>query len=795
MAILYADIPPSNYLNQFKDQVKQLPHQARSYFKSMFPIVDWLPHYNWIWLSGDLTAAVTVGTLVIPQSLAYAKIANLPPVYGLYTSFIGVISYPLFGTSKDISIGKSAIMSLLVGQIITKFVTTSQYLSGEWTMTDAVTTLALFAGFITMLIGLLRLGPLFYFICQPAIAGFMAGSGLTIVINQFSKIFGVPGINTSEAPYLVFGKTLINLNHSTVDAAFGLTSLLYLYVVKYLAQHLMRRYPRHGRLIFFFNTSRSIVVLVFSTLICFMINHFGHFEKSPFQIIGNIPAGFGHIGTPTIKPSLVGFFGSDLIGIVVLLVMEHGAIASSLGKITDYKVDMSQEVFTIGIANIFGSFFGAYPGTGAFSRTAVMSKSGTRTPLTGFFVGIIVVLSIYVFTPAFTYIPNASLAAIIAHAVSDLISGPTTWKRFWDVHPTELLIFACAYIISLFTRIDISVYVPVVLSLVVQIYRTTRPQYAFLGSLNDDIPVEKQDEEASIEKPLLYPMDHPVLKPYLHPVDPSVICFQPQENIVFQNASFTFEKLIDMVKKTTRQGKPLAEKIGDRPWNNVASPGKEQEKPLLKAIVLDLSGVHQMDFTGMETLMDTSIAIERYVGSRVSWYIVPGLSPHVRKCLLFAGFGTQRRDAVTPGKFLSDLSFKNWHPDGTKGCCMKAHLEEKGKGREEVVEIEQVNEKLKKKDRIIGLKIMSKYQEDASCTDIVLPSKINEYGKPWCDCSLSAADLDKVSVVQDRFPYFFGSLHDAVKASVRQRTEQEQDVDKISVISDKGLGSSSSSSD
>jgi sodium-independent sulfate anion transporter 11 len=225
----------------------------------------------------------------------------------------------------------------MVGQIMGKYVATAQYISGEWTLADVATTLSLFTGFIILFIGVFRLGALFHFISQPAVAGFIAGSGLTIVINQFCKIFGVPNINTSQAPYMVFGQTLIHLNQSTADAALGISALIYLYGVKYLSQYLTRRYPQHNRLIFFFNTSRSIVVLVFSTLICFLVNHLGDFEKSPLSIIGNVPAGFNHMAVPTIKPDVLTFFISDLPGIVVLLVMEHGAISTSLGKVFDYK--------------------------------------------------------------------------------------------------------------------------------------------------------------------------------------------------------------------------------------------------------------------------------------------------------------------------------------------------------------------------------------------------------------------------------------------------------------------------
>ncbi|KAI9263719.1 sulfate transporter family-domain-containing protein [Sporodiniella umbellata] len=609
MSTFYADIPLPTYTQQAQKQVRDLPHCAKSYIQDMFPIVHWLPKYNWIWFSGDLIAAITVGTLVIPQSLAYATIANLPPVYGIYTSFVGIIIYPLFGTSKDVSIGASAIVSLLMGQIVASFTASPQFIAGEWTYNEACTLLALFSGIILLGLGVLRLGSLFHFISQPAITGFMAGSGLTVIINQFSKVFGITGINTTEAPYLIFGKTLIALNRTTVDAAFGLTSLAYLYAIKYLSLALLKRYPQYSRFIFYFSSSRSIVVIVFSALICFMINHFGQFETSPFHIMGHIPPGFREMAVPKIKSDMLSYLSTDLIGLVVLIVMEHGAISTSLGKVADYRVNMNQEVFVAGLANVFGSFFGAYPCTGAFSRTAVMSKSGTRTPLTSFFVGLIIILAVYLFMPAFTYIPSASLAAVIVHAVSDLIAGPKVWKRFWDVHPTELLVFALSYVIALFTRIDVSVYVPVVVSLVVQLYRVAKPKHAFLGLIHGQ----------------WLPMNHPGWKDHVTE-DQSLICFQPQENIVFENASYLFQQLTDQVKYTTRQGQPLSEKVGDRPWNFEES--KDDSNPVLEACLIDTIG-----------------AVERYVGHPVPWYIVPGYSSTVHKCLLFTGLATQRRHA------------------------------------------------------------------------------------------------------------------------------------------------------
>ncbi|KAI9486438.1 MAG: sulfate transporter family-domain-containing protein [Benjaminiella poitrasii] len=763
MSTLYVDNTPASYADQLKSECKQLPAYTKSYIKSFFQIIHWLPKYNLIWFYGDIIAALTTAVLIIPQGLAFAKIANLPTAFGLYTCFMGVLLYPLFGTSKDICIGVSAVMSVMIGQIMNKFYASEKYLAGEWTAADASATLSLFSGLVLLLIGVLRLGTLYHFICQPAIAGFMAGSGLTIVINQFSKIFGVPNINTYEAPYLIFGKTLIKLNQSTVDAALGVSALAYLYGVKYLCIYLNRRYPQYSRIIFFFNITRSIVVLVLSTLLCYLINHFGNFEKSPVNIIGQVPAGLNNVSVPAVKPGILGLFASDFPGIIILLFLEHGAIATSLGKTSDYKVDMSQEAFSLGLANVFGSFFCSFPGTGAFARTALMSKSGARTPLTSFFVGAIVLISIYFITPAFTYISMAAFSAVVAHSVTDLIFEPTVWKKFFELNPTEIVIFMCAYLISLFTRIDISVYVPIIISFIVQLYRITRPKYAVLGRLDlelGDLEKEARANDANLlEHTLFFPVNHPTVGHYVHPIDKSILCFQPQENIVFQNSAYLFEKFMQEVEHYTRRGRPPAEKMGDRPWNNTGLSffsSKNQEKPLLRSVVLDLSGVHQIDYTGIEGLIDAAVQAERYSGQNVHWFIVTGGSSTVRKSLLFAGFGHQRRNAKSSGRFISDLS----HPIAHNQHC---YLSKEASGAAkfgETITIDKVQHEQSRFQRITShlptfLQRHKESDNNKTSSTLDYQSKFDRF-----------STHNKIIAVHDRFPFFFQSLYEAVQAAL-----------------------------
>ncbi|KAI8365198.1 sulfate transporter family-domain-containing protein [Radiomyces spectabilis] len=791
MSTLFLDEAPRPYTKAIPHIVQQLPNRAKSFSKELFPITEWLPKYNLKWLSSDLVCAITVGTIVVPQSMAYAKIANLPPEFGLYSSFVGVMIYPFLGTSKDISIGTTAIMSLLVGQIVASITTMPQFLSGAWTYNDIAVTLALFAGLISLVVGILRLGILFRFICQPAIAGFMAGSGLTIIINQFNKIFGIPNIKTTEAPYLVFGKTLINLHHTHIDAVFGLLSLVWLYGIRYIATKMMTRYPRYANVWFYINITRNIVVIVVTTLISYLINHFAHYTQSPFKILGPIASGFQHMGVPDVDTSLLSHLMKDMPGIIVLLVMEHGAIATSLGKVSDYKVEMNQEIIAIGLTNVFASFFGAYPSTGAFSRSAVMSKSGARTPFANFFVGIIVILALYAFTPAFQYIPDASLAAVIAHAVTDLISGPSVWLKFWKLHPSELLIFAAAYIIALLTRIDISVYVPVGLSLIIQLYRVARPDYAVLGRLDLQQPLNYPQEKVSVtddldrlEQAVFYSTTHPTLGQYVRPIGRGIVCFQPRENLVFQNADYITEKLVDEIKATTRRGKPLADKVGDRPWNDARQSKKgESEKPLLRSVILDLSGVHQIDYTGIEGLIDAAKMAERYSGQSVRWYIVVGSSLAVRKALLFAGFGRQRRQTLPNGFFVSDLDQRRNHSDPARGhrvtddVCTKTR-EDAGnnedinatKPEEHVVVIENVAKEYDRQD-------LTQLSDDPSnsprsgndSTANKHASVSTDGSSDWCYCDEKPpqpADGDIIGAVRDRYPFFFRTLHEAARAAL-----------------------------
>ncbi|CAO3591102.1 unnamed protein product [Absidia cylindrospora] len=189
---IFVDYDQISYKEETELFFKHLPGYSREYLVGLFPIAGWIGRYNLMWLIGDLIAGITVGIVVVPQSMAYAKIAMLPPEYGLYTAFVGLCVYCLFATSKDISIGPTAVMSLLVGQTITRITSESATISA----TEIAVAFSLLTGAIAMFIGLVRLGILVDFIPACSIAGFMTGSAITITIGQWPKLFGIKGINT-----------------------------------------------------------------------------------------------------------------------------------------------------------------------------------------------------------------------------------------------------------------------------------------------------------------------------------------------------------------------------------------------------------------------------------------------------------------------------------------------------------------------------------------------------------------------------------------------------------------------
>ncbi|KAI8067999.1 sulfate transporter family-domain-containing protein [Gongronella butleri] len=608
------------------------PRLTREYVVSLFPIATWIHRYNFVWLARDLIAGITVGVVVVPQSMGYAKIANLEPQYGLYTAFIGLMVYCLFATSKDISIGPTAVMSLLLGQTITHIQATSPDITGP----QIAITLSLLTGIVTIFIGLIRLGILVDFIPGPVIAGFMTGSAITISISQWPKLFGITTVYTNAPTYLVFGNFFKALPQTTVDVAFGLGSLVWLYGVRFICDYLTRRYPNRRNLFFYISISRNGLCVIFGTLIAYLIS-IGK-DTPPIHVLKTVPSGFQAMGVPQINGTILSAVAPSLPSAVLILILEHVAIAKSFGRINDYAINPNQEIVAIGFTNIWSSFFGAYPSTGSFSRTAIKARSGVKTPIAGVFSAIVVLLALYAMTPAFYYIPDALLGAVVIHAVTDLVAGVDYMSRLISVSLLEFLVFVVAVIVTFFTSLEYGTYASIGLSILVLLVRLARPKFYTIGR----IPLTN-DLQLQLQQHLYVPDTDPVLGYLATPLPDGILMVRVDESWTYPNASYIADRVLAYCKKHTRRAQ-MTISNEDRAWNDDIDPFKDAARaqfPLLHALIFDFGRVSRLDSSGLQAIDDIQYTLKRYSGQPVEFHFVSIPDPLTRTTLLIGGYGDQ----------------------------------------------------------------------------------------------------------------------------------------------------------
>ncbi|KAK6082816.1 sulfate permease [Seiridium cupressi] len=620
------------------------------YFQSLFPFWSWIFHYNLTWLFGDIIAGVTVGFVVIPQGMAYALLAQLPPEYGLYTSFVGFLLYWAFATSKDITIGTVAVMSTLVGNIILRI----RDVHPEFAPEQIARGLAVISGVVLLFIGLVRLGWIVEFIPLVAIHSFMTGAAINILCGQVPALLGISGINTRESTYKIIINTLKNLPKAKLDAALGLTALFMLYLIRFFCDFMAKRQPNKKKLWFFLSTLRMAFVIVLYILISWGVNRYiTDSTKAKFKILGPVPSGFQVHGAPTITPELLAVIGPDIPSTIIVLLIEHISISKSFGRINNYVINPSQELVAIGFTNILGPFLGAYPATGSFSRTAIKSKAGVRTPLAGIFTAIIVLLALYALTSVFFYIPSAALAGIIIHAVGDLITPPQIVYQFWQVAPTDVVIFFGGVLITTFTDIETGIYFTMCASAALLLFRLALSRGSFLGrvttyrvgkdTLRDSSAAQDKSSDAFI------PFDHSdksnpnvgVSSPH-----PGVVVYRFNDGFNYTHSGRLMDELVAYMHHVTRPTELEAhEKLGDRPWNNPGLRRGQQanlddDRPVLRAIVLDCSTINHVDTTSIQALIDTRNQLDRHAFPEpVEWHLANVTNRWTRRAFAAAGFG------------------------------------------------------------------------------------------------------------------------------------------------------------
>jgi sodium-independent sulfate anion transporter 11 len=578
-----------------------------------------------------------------------------------------------------------------MGQTITRITTQYPDITGP----QVAVVFSLITGAIAMFLGVVRLGILVDFIPAPAIAGFMTGSAITISIGQWPKLFGIKAVNTQDSSYLIFGHFFKYLPQTKLDVAFGLSGLIWLYGMRFGCQYLGNRYPKYATHLFYFSIMRNGILVIFATLIAFLIN-IGK-TTSPISILKTVPAGFQAMGVPQVDTTVLSNIASSLPSGVIILVLEHIAIAKSFGRINDYTINPNQEIIAIGFTNIWASFFGAYPSTGSFSRTAIKARSGVKTPIAGIFSALVVVLALYALTPAFYYIPDATLAAVVIHAVSDLVSGPSYVKRLAKVSPWELFIFIAAVVITFFTTVEYGIYVSVALSFVILAFRIARPRFWILNR----IPLAGTEKTQQNEKTTLVsdeyqsylyiPQNHPTLGSISEELPAGILMCRVDESFTYPNSGYISEKIIAYGKEHTRRHQQTLTK-GDRAWNDDANPARDAARaqlPLLHAIIIDFSSVNRLDSSGLQAIADSQTALNRFSGHHVEFHFINITHPSIRRSLIVAGFGNQPRagyehDSINPSEILPVV------PASKDGPIKKRRTTNNTSDIEQVVETHEV---------------------------------------------------------------------------------------------------------
>ena len=475
--------------------------------KTLIPILEWLPNYKKEYLGGDLSAGLTVGIMLIPQGMAYAMIAGLPPVFGLYAALIPQVIYGILGTSRQLSVGPVAMDSLLVAAGLGTL-----SLSGIEEYIGMAIFLALFMGLIQFILGVVRMGFLVNFLSKPVISGFTSAAALIIGLSQLKHLLGTQ-IERSNQIHTLLLNAFKTIDQTQWIALFlGLAAIL---IIKGL-KRIHKRIP--GALLV--------------TLLGILVTYIFRLDQLGLSIVQEVPKGLPAFSLPSVEQSRI----AELFPIALTLALIAFMEAISVAKAVEEKhklneVRPNQELIALGFSNIIGSLFQSYPTTGGFSRTAVNDQAGASSTLASFISAAIVGLTLLFLTPLFYYLPNTVLAAIIMVAVFGLIDIEYP-KVLWKNRKDEFALLLFTFIITLTIGIKEGILLGVLLSLLLLVYRSSKPHFAILARVKNSPyyrNIKRFPEEVQI--------------------DPEIVLFRFDGQLYFGNKDYFKSSLLQAIEE------------------------------------------------------------------------------------------------------------------------------------------------------------------------------------------------------------------------------------------------------
>jgi sulfate permease, SulP family len=508
------------------------------------PFTDWLLRYDRRHLSGDITAGVVVAIMLVPQSMAYAMLAGLPPEVGLYASIVPLILYALLGSSRFIATGPVAMVSLMVLSGLSVLA-----VPGSPEYVGLALTLALMIGAMQVVMGLLRLGFLVNFLSHPVVSGFTSAAALVIGLSQFKHLLGV---RIDEPPYpwqlaLEVLNAVPDVNWLALGV--GVPAILLLLAFRYLLPRGLKRLRLPDSVVTPLSRTGPLAIVVLGTL---AVVWMGWGER--VAVVGEIPAGLPPLTLPGMGPGVLATLAPIALAIVFVSYMEHVSVAQALAAKRRQSIDANQELFALGASNLGAAFTGGYPVTGGFSRSSVNFTSGANTGLASLISALLVALTVLYLTPLFEFLPRAVLAAIIVVAVASLFDFKTLrlTLRYNRVDAAALLV---AFGAVLGLGITTGLLVGIGASLAMYLWRTSRPHIAVVGRLGNS----EHFRNIKRHKVVTYP---------------GILLLRVDESLYFANTRYLETALLQLVA----------------------------EQPDVRHVVLICSAVNEIDSSALESL-------------------------------------------------------------------------------------------------------------------------------------------------------------------------------------------------
>ncbi len=508
------------------------------------PILDWGRRYSRATLGADLMAALIVTIMLVPQSLAYALLAGLPPEAGIYASILPIILYALFGSSRVLAVGPVAVVSLMTAAAIGQVAE-----AGTMGYAAAALTLALLSGLMLFAMGLLKLGFLANFLSHPVIAGFITAAGLLIAAGQLRHLLGVPG-SGDTLPEILHALWLHAGEANPVTLAIGVGATAFLFWVRKGMKPALLALGLPARVADILTKAGPVLAVAATTALVFWLD----LVAAGVRIVGEVPQGLPPLTVPDLSLTMVSALLIPAALISIIGFVESVSVAQTLAARKRQRIDPDQELLGLGAANMGAAFTGGLPVTGGFARSVVNADAGAETPAAGAFTALGLALAALALTPLLYFLPQATLAATIIVAVLSLVDLKIL-RRTWAYSRRDFAAVAVTILVTLALGVEVGVSVGVALSVLLHLLNTAKPHVAEVG---------------------LVPGSEHFRNIHRHKVEtcPTLLTLRIDESLYFANARFLEGMILDRIAGQTQ----------------------------LTDIVLMCSAVNSIDYSALETL-------------------------------------------------------------------------------------------------------------------------------------------------------------------------------------------------